>query len=285
MKCDGSIAENGSRVTADLILSLFPGADLLGRGFEAEGFCVVRGPDLLWGQDIRSFHSLPGVFEGVIAGTPCQDFSKARRSEPTGNGLAMIAEFSRVVTESEPVWWLLENVPSVPDVAIPGYTVQRFNVSAADCGIPQRRLRRFQFGSVTGKPLAIPRGKADGRFEACCLAGEGTRQSRRGFADFCRLQGLPAGFDLPGLSLETKYRLVGNGVPVAMAAMIARAIKAQRLPGSPARLCLCECGRPVTGAQLMATAACRKRMERLRRDRLGAHKADGVTAAPVTVRG
>jgi hypothetical protein len=25
-----------------LVLSLFPGADLLGRGFESEGFCVVR---------------------------------------------------------------------------------------------------------------------------------------------------------------------------------------------------------------------------------------------------
>ena len=31
----------------ELVLSLFPGIDLLGRGFEAEGFCVVRGPDLL----------------------------------------------------------------------------------------------------------------------------------------------------------------------------------------------------------------------------------------------
>ena len=27
---------------AELVLSLFPGVDLLGRGFEAEGFCVVR---------------------------------------------------------------------------------------------------------------------------------------------------------------------------------------------------------------------------------------------------
>ncbi len=28
-----------------LVLSLFPGLDLFGKGFEAEGFCVVRGPD------------------------------------------------------------------------------------------------------------------------------------------------------------------------------------------------------------------------------------------------
>lgn len=35
-----------------LVLSLFPGIGLLDRGFEAEGFCVVRGPDLLWGGDV-----------------------------------------------------------------------------------------------------------------------------------------------------------------------------------------------------------------------------------------
>lgn len=26
------------------------------KGFELEGFCVVRGPDLLWGGDVRLFH-------------------------------------------------------------------------------------------------------------------------------------------------------------------------------------------------------------------------------------
>lgn len=37
-----------------LLLALFPGIDLLGRGFELEGFCVVRGPDKLWGGDNRA---------------------------------------------------------------------------------------------------------------------------------------------------------------------------------------------------------------------------------------
>jgi antitoxin component of MazEF toxin-antitoxin module len=35
-----------------LVLSLFSGIDLLGRRFEAEGFCVVRGLDIIWGGDI-----------------------------------------------------------------------------------------------------------------------------------------------------------------------------------------------------------------------------------------
>lgn len=32
-----------------LVLSLFPGIGLLDLAFELESFCVVRGPDLLWG--------------------------------------------------------------------------------------------------------------------------------------------------------------------------------------------------------------------------------------------
>ncbi len=32
-----------------LVLSLFPGADLFGEAFEREGFCVVRGPELILG--------------------------------------------------------------------------------------------------------------------------------------------------------------------------------------------------------------------------------------------
>ena len=59
-----------------LVLSLFPGADLLGRAFEEAGFVVVRGPELMFGQDIRSWHSLPGKFDGVIGGPPCKMFSR-----------------------------------------------------------------------------------------------------------------------------------------------------------------------------------------------------------------
>ncbi len=36
-----------------LILSIFPGVGLLDRAFEECGFCVVRGPDLLWGGGVH----------------------------------------------------------------------------------------------------------------------------------------------------------------------------------------------------------------------------------------
>src|ERR1044071_7936151 len=144
-------------MTKNLILSLFPGIDLFGRGFELEGFCVVRGPDLLWGQDIRAFNPPCKTFEGVIGGSPCQDFSRLRRNAPTGYGLEMLGEFVRCVAAAAPDWFILENVPGVPDVAVAGYQVQRFNLTAKERGIPQSRLRAFQFGSRDGKPLVIAR--------------------------------------------------------------------------------------------------------------------------------
>lgn len=69
---------------SQLVLSLFPGIDLLGKGFEAEGFCVIRGPDLLFGGDVREFHVPANRFDAIIGCPPCPDFSKARRSAATG---------------------------------------------------------------------------------------------------------------------------------------------------------------------------------------------------------
>jgi DNA (cytosine-5)-methyltransferase 1 len=260
-----------------LVLSLFPGLDLLGRGFEAEGYCVVRGPDKLWAGDVRDFHPPAGRFDGVIGGPPCQEFSSKRRMPPTGEGLELLREFARVVIEAKAAWWLMENVARVPDVAIEGYTVQRFDLNARECGLRQSRLRHFQFGSRAGLVICPERRKPSRPVAAIALASEGKSSQRRGWAEFCELQGLDP-LELPGLSIAARYRAVGNGVPVPMARTIARAIRAARLRHSDVRLCLCGCGRLLHGGQVMATAGCRKRMERRR-------KRDGSTAGlarPVT---
>ena len=252
-----------------LILSLFPGIDLLGRGFEAEGFCVVRGPDLLFGQDVRGFHVPAGKFEGVIGGSPCQDFSGERRTAPTGNGEAMLKEFARLVREAAPDWWLLENVPRVPDVAVVGYTVQRIHISAREAGVRQLRWRCFQFGHRDAAPLVIRRRVTPADVTApACLAVEGSRKERRDWSTFCTLQGLPPDFELPGWSRALKYRVVGNGVPIPLGRMIARAIR-DRAENVRARcvtrVCACGCAREVTGKWKTATATCRKRLERRRK--------------------
>ena len=48
----GRAVTGTSAAMTRLILSLFPGVGLLDSAFEAEGLCVVRGPDLLWGGDV-----------------------------------------------------------------------------------------------------------------------------------------------------------------------------------------------------------------------------------------
>lgn len=62
-----------------LVLSLFPGIGMLDMAFEEAGFCVVRGPDLLWGGDVRQFGPPAGKFDGVIGGPPCQFASSMSR--------------------------------------------------------------------------------------------------------------------------------------------------------------------------------------------------------------
>lgn len=246
----------------ELVLSLFPGIDLLGRGFEDEGFSVVRGPDLLWGGDIRRFSAPAGRFDGVIAGSPCQDFSGANR-QPSDYSLVMLGEFVRVVLAARPSWFLLENVPRVPDVVIAGYSVQRLDLNARECGMRQSRLRHFQFGSVDGSVISPLRvAPPAGRVDPIALASEGKKRDRRSWADFCELQGLPRDFQLD-LPISAKYRAVGNGVPVPMARVLAAAVR-NRLSPDSVRLCACRCGRVVHGRQVAAGPACRKRLERRR---------------------
>ena len=141
---------DGDAVSRPLVLSLFPGIGLLDMAFEEEGFCVVRGPDLLWGGDIRKFSVPAGRFEGVIGGPPCQAFSrlvhivKAKGQTPKPN---MIPEYERVVAEAKPDWFVMENVTAAPEPVVPGYAMRSVVLNNRDIGGEQNRERRFSFGS------------------------------------------------------------------------------------------------------------------------------------------
>lgn len=239
---------------SELVLSLFPGIGMLDKGFEEAGFCVVRGPDLIFGGDIRTFRVPVGKFDGVIGGPPCQDFSKARRLAPSGNGLEMLAEFQRIVCEAMPVWWLAENVPGVPDIRIDGYSWQRLDMSPRDFGARQARNRHIQFGARDGGVLAIPRYRAAADYSSTVTAGD-----RRSVSVIAELQGLPPSFDVPAFSRVAVKRAIGNGVHISVSRSLALAVT-HRLQNAGHRLCVCGCGRPVTGRQFSATGACRKRI-------------------------
>lgn len=144
----------------DLVLSLFPGMDLLGLAFEREGFCVVTGPDSLFGRDVKSFHPPAGKFDGIIGGPPCKAFSRLRhivahnhKREPDKYHPAenLIPEFVRCVNEARPTWFFMENVPEVPSSEWPaplGYYVTSLilNNRWIPDTTPQNRERRFWFG-------------------------------------------------------------------------------------------------------------------------------------------
>ena len=144
-------------MTADLVLSIYPGIDLLGRAFEAEGYTVVRGPDPLWGGDIRAFKPPAGVFGGVIGGPPCQQWTRLMfLNKDAGKGMDwVVSEFARVVEEAQPVWFLMEEVPYAPMPLAQGYHDYDVVLRDYDVGGVQPRERRFTFGTKDYRMLNV----------------------------------------------------------------------------------------------------------------------------------
>lgn len=245
-----------------LLLSLFPGIDVLGLGFERNGFCVVKGPDKMLGGDNRNFHPPSGVFAGVIGGPPCQDFSKLNRS-PSTYSLEMLNDYIRTVQEASPEFFLFENVACAPDFKIDGYTCQRFALDLAWFS-EFSRLRYFVFGSKSGKLLNPMIGKRGDVLGGCV-----TGKDERSFQSMCEIQGLPSDFDLPLFTLTGKKQVIANAVPLPMAEYVAGIIKRDiygrgtvDIQTTLTRRCACNCGRVVTGRAITASGACRMRLMR-----------------------
>jgi DNA (cytosine-5)-methyltransferase 1 len=241
---------------AELILSLFPGAGLLDMAFEEAGFCVVRGPDLLWGGDVKLFHPPAGHFAGIIGGPPCQAFSQLRFMVIQRHGAGALAEnlipqYERCVAEAAPTWFLMENVPAAPEPAIAGYAVQSFILNNRWVGGEQNRVRRFSFGVLGSEPVDLRRYIEIHALEMMeyspAVLASGNKQSgvtirldregrprkkigadyasRQTVAEALRLQGLPENFfEGSPLTVEGQQKVIGNGVPRPMGRAVADAI-------------------------------------------------------------
>lgn len=245
--------------SAPLVLSLFPGIGLLDQAFEEAGFCMVRGPDLLWGGDVRSFHPPCGRFDGIVGGPPCQAFSRMRHIV-AANGFEtapnLIPEFERVVAEAAPSWFLMENVEGAPVPAVEGYRVHGVVLCDHWVGGATSRRRRFSFGTPAGtrlevETLALHRtdperaalARGGGRTTPVALGGSrrpkrslnASEPRRLGLAEHARLQGLPPDFDLPPFTAAAKIQAIGNAVPISMGRAVAAAVrKAIGLPPTAA---------------------------------------------------
>lgn len=244
----------------NLVLSLFPGIGLFDRAFEEEGFCIVRGPDILWGGDVRTFHPPAGRFDGVIGGPPCQAFSSLvhivrHRYGDEAVADNLIPEFERIVAEAAPTWFVMENVPAAPEPSVPGYCTRSVKLNNRWFGAEQERKRRFAFGlharpvpdpwryielatleSAEWSPAVLAQGKTKMELDRGGKPKNSSRASqlrtlgyvnRTNIAEYLRLQGLPPDyFDHSPLTVEGKTRMLGNGVPLPLGRAVARALKA-----------------------------------------------------------
>lgn len=218
-----------------LVLSLFPGIGLLDAAFEEAGFCVVRGPDALWGGDVRAFNPPAGRFDGVIGGPPCQSFTpianvnRARWGEKSV-GEDLIPEFRRVVLEASPAWWLMENSPyAYAPVA------DCFEIEVDNAWLGERQKRRRKFWSnlrlLVQPPALLP--IDSGTERAVCAKGsvdwKGSRakEAPRDLGEMLRLQGFPADFlaNHP-FTVSGAKQAVANGVPLPLGRAIAKAVLA-----------------------------------------------------------
>lgn len=223
-----------------LVLSLFPGIGLLDQAFEEEGFCVVRGPDLLWGGDVCEFHPPSGKFAGIIGGPPCQSWSGLGNVNRArwGDECMMpdrIPEFARCINEAQPTWFLMENVTQAPAPECPGYWMVQRTVNNRWCGGEQNRERKFTFGlhldtpgyqfsrfHIEGVALENPNYRP-----AVISSGQaGKGGSRASIEQMAIDQGLdPRRFDNSPFTTTELRRAIANGVPLPMGRAVARAVR------------------------------------------------------------
>lgn len=247
-----------------LVLSLFPGIGLLDRAFEEEGYCVVRGPDYLWGSCVKRFTAPAGRFDGVIGGPPCKRFSPLANIVRAVHGEDAVApdlipEFERICTEAGATWFLMENVDRAPLPIVDGYVVRNEVVNNRWCGGEQNRMRRFSFGTKDGRRLPIRTEafepidfkpavttNSGGRRKVKVLDDRGAVRGRQGDSDDARLKWRPlaemaADQSVPNdmMALLTEHGAftaralrvgIGNGVPLDMGRAVARAVTEAFMP-------------------------------------------------------
>jgi len=136
---------------------------------------LVAIQDLAQLRKFQGYLAAAGIARGQLAvlagGTPCQSFSAANSRKRPGRNEHhnLVLEFARLVEESHPSLFVLENVPrmgSIEDGALlnellsrverSGYKTEVRTLCAADYGVPQNRRRMFVVGSRIGRFEFMP---------------------------------------------------------------------------------------------------------------------------------
>lgn len=97
------------------------GFEVLGVEINAEIAALYKHHVIV--EDVRNL--TPGDFKGydlIVGSPPCRDFTRLGRMfghnwknppDPEGKGMGMVNAFLKIVEESKPTYWLLENVPDL----------------------------------------------------------------------------------------------------------------------------------------------------------------------------
>lgn len=138
-------------------IDLFCGCGGFSYGFKQTGFEHLFGLDAWEGcretyeknigkfvlRDIREFdgNEWKGKIDVVIGSPPCQEFSIANPHRDINEGMKLVNEFYRVVSEIQPKVWIMENVPMI--FKIDGIRGFKHIFNANDFGVIQNRVRCF----------------------------------------------------------------------------------------------------------------------------------------------
>jgi DNA (cytosine-5)-methyltransferase 1 len=92
----------------------------------------------------------------IIGGPPCQDFSSAGKRDETLGRADLTVSFANIVSETQPEWFVMENVERIMKSHIlkdalqifknAGYGISYQVLDASYCGVPQARKRFFLVG-------------------------------------------------------------------------------------------------------------------------------------------
>ena len=93
----------------------------------------------------------------------------------------------------------------------------------------------------------------------------------RPFKELLRLQGLDENINFPDFTVKGKKKLIGNGVPLSVGNVLAKAVFNVTTPGNKnycdsaaLKRCECPCKRIVTHQGRFYDYSCRKRFERIK---------------------
>lgn len=157
------------------IVDLFSGCGGLSLGFQNAGFEIKSAFDKwepavkvyrenfnhpIYDTDLGSEEGLEFVKslkpQMIIGGPPCQDFSSAGKRDETLGRADLTVSFAKIVSETQPEWFVMENVERIMKSHIlkdalqifknAGYGISYQVLDASYCGVPQARKRFFLVG-------------------------------------------------------------------------------------------------------------------------------------------